>query len=89
MATVAASWLGVLTGLGCGGGRVLGKSDRSDCYCPNLGPCCGDGNNFSRSSISTWTELFGLGFGGNTSNKGPQPLKLQLHAEFNCVHLLT
>jgi hypothetical protein len=41
------------------------------------------------SLISTWTELFGLGFGGNTSNKGPQPLKLQLHAEFNCVHLLT
>ena len=39
--------------------------------------------------ISTWTELFGLGFGGNTSNKGPQSLKLQLHAEFNCVHLLT
>ena len=37
--------------------------------------------------LSTWTELFGLGFGGNTSNKGPQYLKLQLHAEFNCVHL--
>jgi hypothetical protein len=25
---------------------------------------------------------------GNTSIKGPQPLKLQLHPEFNCVHLL-
>jgi len=40
------------------------------------------------AQVSTWTELFGLGFGGNTSNKGPQSLKLQLHAEFNCVHLL-
>gem|GEM_PF-4051464 len=26
---------------------------------------------------------------GNASNEGPQPLQLQLHDEFNCVHLLT
>jgi hypothetical protein len=46
-------------------------------------------SSLSLGQVSTWTELFGLGFGGNTSNKGPQSLKLQLYAEFNCVHLLT
>ncbi len=29
------------------------------------------------------------GFLGDTSKKGPQPLKPQPNAEFNCVHLLT